>query len=199
VRLYGLTGGIASGKSTAAHFFRELGVPVIDADQISRLLVQPGEPALIEIGQAWPGVIRSDHQLDRKALAEVVFASPRDRERLEQILHPRIQAETLRRAEALAEEGHVYSLYEAALIFETGGDRLLNGVILVSASPESQTRRLVAREGFPTGDADRRIAAQLPLEEKRRRAQWILENDGDPSALQEQIVALDAMLRGIQP
>ena len=136
VRLYGLTGGIASNKIfrlTAARFFAERGVPIIDADRLARELVEPGRPALQQIVQRWPGVIDDAGRLDRKGLAALVFADPEKRLALEAILHPRIRTETLRRAEELALAGHVYALYEAALILETWQRGSLDGVILVSA------------------------------------------------------------------
>jgi dephospho-CoA kinase len=199
VRLYGLTGGIASGKSTAARFFAERGVPIIDADHLARELVEPGRSALLEIVQRWPGVVDAGGRLDRKALAGVVFADPEKRLALESILHPQIRAETLRRAKELESTGHVYALYEAALILETGTEGLLDGVILVSASPATQRARLAQRNDLLPEDAERRMAAQLPLEEKRQRSRWILENDGSKESLRESVIALDAELRGIGP
>ena len=199
MRLYGLTGGIASGKSTAARYFAERGVPIIDADRLARELVEPDQPALEEIARRWPEVVAADGHLQRQALADVVFNDPGARRELEAILHPRIRAETLRRAQELASTGHAYAVYEAALIFETGGETALDGVILVSASPETQHARLAAREGPSAKDVEKRIAAQLPLQEKRRRARWILENDGTEQSLREQVNALDEQLRGIGP
>ena len=183
MRLYGLTGGIASGKCTAARYFAERGVPIIDADRLARELVEPDQPALKEVARRWPEVVAAGGHLRRQALADVVFNDAGARRELESVLHPRIRAETLKRAQELASTGHVYALYEAALIFETGGEAALGGVILVSASPETQRARLALREGMSAGEAERRMAAQLPLEEKRRRAQWTLENDGSEESL----------------
>jgi len=199
VRLYGLTGGIATGKSTAAGFFAELGVPIIDADRLARELVEPGQAALGEIARRWPEVIDRNGQLDRKVLAQRVFGEPTERIALEGILHPRIREEARRRAEALKAAGHVYALYEAALIFETGSDRDLDGVILVSAPVDAQRRRLAERDGLESMQADGRIAAQLSDQEKRRKASWVLENDGDSNSLREQVRALDALLRSRGP
>jgi dephospho-CoA kinase len=199
VRLYGLTGAIASGKSTAARFFAERGVPIIDADRLARELVEPGRPALREIGQRWPGVIDPGGRLDRKALAALVFADPEKRLALEEILHPRIRFETLRRAKELESAGHVYALYEAALILETSTEGSLDGIILVSASPETQRARVSLRNDVSPEDAERRMAAQLPLAEKRRRSTWILENDGSEESLRERVRALDVELRRADP
>ncbi len=195
VALYGLTGGIASGKSTAARLFRARGIPVIDADQLAREVVEPGRPALSEIAARWPTVIGADGRLDRAALAAVVFARPAERKALEAILHPRIRAEAAREALEHLAAGAPYVLYEAALLFEIDGDRELPGVILVSASPAVQRARLAARDALSAADIDQRLAAQLPLAQKRARARWILENDGDEAALAAQVTALDATLR----
>ncbi len=199
MRLYGLTGGIASGKSTAARFFADRGVPVIDADRLARELVEPGQSALLEIARRWPGVVDAGGRLQRRALADLVFADPGERGALEAILHPRIRAEAAREAKGLEAAGHIYALYEAALILETGAENSLDGVILVSASAETQRARLALRNNLTSEDADRRIAAQLPQAEKRRRARWILENDGDLESLRAQVNALDAVLRALGP
>ena len=199
MRLYGLTGGIASGKSLAARCFRGLGVPVIDADLVARELTALGQPALGEIAARWPGVLRPDGQLDRSALGARVFAEAAERQALEAILHPRIGAEVRRRAAALAALGHRYALYEAALIFEGRGERDLDGVILVSASGASQRARLVARDGLTPPAIEARLLAQLPLDTKRARAQWILENDGSEVELLAQVGALNAVLKASSP
>src|SRR5277367_6249521 len=104
MRLYGLTGGIASGKSTAARLFRELGVPVIDADVLAREVVEPGQPALAEISARWPSVL-ADGRLDRAAMAKVIFSDPVERKALEAILHPRIRTEAATRAMKFLTEG----------------------------------------------------------------------------------------------
>ena len=126
-------------------------------------MVEPARPALQEIARRWPGVIDNAGRLDRKALGNLVFADPEKRLALEAILHPRIRAETLRRAKELESAGHVYALYEAALILETNTESSLDGVILVSASPETQRARLALRNDVSPADAARRMAAQLPL------------------------------------
>jgi dephospho-CoA kinase len=199
VKLYGLTGGIGSGKSTAAEIFSELGVPVIDADRLARELVEPGQSALGEIARRWPGVLDARGQLDRGRLAQVVFADAEERRALESILHPRIRAETRRQAKGLEGAGHPYALYEAALLFESGdgegGNGDLDGIILVSATPETQRTRLAARGNLTPQEIAGRMAAQLSDEEKRQRARWILENDSDRDALRAQVVALDGTLR----
>jgi dephospho-CoA kinase len=140
-------------------------------------------------------VLMATGELDRAALARRVFAVAEERKALEAILHPRIREETARRALALAATGAPYALYEAALIFEIDGDRDLEGVILVAASLSSQRSRLAARDGLTPEEIEGRLRAQLSLEEKRSRATWVLDNDGDERSLCAQVAALDARLR----
>ncbi|HUB06999.1 MAG TPA: dephospho-CoA kinase [Myxococcales bacterium] len=177
MKLYGLTGGIASGKSTVAGMLRGLGAHVIDADLLAREVVEPGMPALAEVARRWPACIRPDGRLDRAKLAGLIFHDPSQRRELETILHPAIQAEAGRRTLALAEAGQKLAFYEAALIFENGLDAGLDGVLLVACSPATQLARLRERDGLSEEDARRRVAAQLPLDEKRSRARWVIDTD----------------------
>lgn len=177
MRIYGLTGGIASGKSTAAAMLRELGAPVIDADQLAREVVEPGQPALARIVQRWPDCIAADGRLDRALLASRVFQSPEERRQLEAITHPAIQNAMVSRTVALEAAGETIAIYEAALIFERGLERGLNGVVLVVARPETQIARMRKRDGLSEVEAQRRLAAQLPLQDKASRAQYIIDTD----------------------
>jgi dephospho-CoA kinase len=177
MRIYGLTGGIASGKSTVAAMLRELGAPVIDADQLAREVVEPGQPALAAISKRWPDCIAADGRLDRARLASHVFQSPDERRELEAITHPAIQGAMLNRTLALEAAGETLAIYEAALIFERGLERGLNGVILVVARPETQVARMRSRDGLSEVEAQRRLAAQLPLQEKASRAHYVIDTD----------------------
>ncbi len=177
MRIYGLTGGIASGKSTVATMLRELGAPVIDADQLAREVVEPGQPALALVAKRWPDCIAPDGRLDRARLAAQVFQSPEARRELEAITHPAIQEAMLRRTVALEAAGETIAVYEAALIFERGLEKGLVGVILVVARPETQLRRMRSRDGLSEVEAQRRLAAQLPLQEKVGRAQYLFDTD----------------------
>lgn len=186
--MVGLTGGIASGKSTVSAMLRELGAEIIDADQVARDVVAPGTPALAEIAERFPGVVSPEGKLDRAALGRRVFSSVEDRASLNAITHPRIQAEVLARTEALAARGAPVAVYDAALLVENGLHHAMDGgVILVAASAETQRARIVARDGLTPADAEARIRAQLPLEEKRRHARWVIENDGDLESLRAQV------------
>ena len=178
MRVVGLTGGIGSGKSTVSAMFRELGAEVIDADQLAREVVEPGTPALEEIGQRFPGVVDAQGRLDRAALGARVFADEGERRALEAIVHPRIRAEMTRRTEALARAGQKVVLYDAALLIENGLHRGMNGVVVVSAPEAVQRARLAARDGLDDAAISARLAAQLPLADKRAHATWVVDNGG---------------------
>jgi dephospho-CoA kinase len=195
LKLVGLTGGIGSGKSTVARMIAALGVPVLDADQLLRDVQAPGQPAAAEIAAAWPQVMRPDGSVDRAALGRIVFADPVARLRLEAITHPRIQALTEARAAELAAAGHRLVFYEASLLVETGRYRDLDGLVVVSAAPETQLARVLARDGMTEAQARARIAAQLPLADKVRVATAVIDNDGSLEATREQVERLVAALR----
>ncbi|HEY3588229.1 MAG TPA: dephospho-CoA kinase [Myxococcaceae bacterium] len=178
MRVVGLTGGIASGKSTVSAMFRELGAPVIDADEAARDVVEPGTSGLLEVARRFPGVVDATGRLDRAALGQRVFADPTERRALEAILHPRIREEVARRLEALARAGVTVALYDAALLIENGLHRGLDGVIVVSAPEAVQRSRLAARDGLDEAAITARLAAQLPLADKRAHATWVVDNGG---------------------
>lgn len=180
MKIYGLTGGIASGKSTVARILRDLGATVIDADQLARDVVEPGQPAWEEIRTRWPEVIDSDGRLDRKRLGEIVFADPQQRRELEQITHPRIAERSATLLQEAMARGEPLAFYEAALIVENGLDAGMNGLVVVSAPREVQKSRLMARDGIDHAAAEARLKAQLPLEEKVRRATHVIDNSGPP-------------------
>lgn len=195
MRVYGLTGNIGSGKSTVARLLRERGVPVVDADQVARDLVLPGQPALAEIAARFPGVVAPDGRLDRKALGDRVFADEAERKALNQILHPRIAAESGSRLAALAEGGRELAIYEAALIVENGLDALLDGLVVVTAPEDDQVRRVAARDGLAEAETRARIAAQLPAKEKAARGDFVIDNGGGLEALAAQVDRVLGALR----
>jgi len=180
----GLTGGIASGKSTVARTFRELGAHVLDADRIAREIVPPGSPALARIARAFgKELIRPDGTLDRAALGAVVFADAGKRRVLEGILHPLILDEIDRRVDELERsdpQGVV--IVEAALILEMGRQAEFDTLVVVWADEQQQRRRMMQRDGLSAEDAGRRLDAQMPLAEKRGRAQFVVDNSGDQAA-----------------
>ena len=195
VRVWGLTGNIGSGKSTVARLLAARGVPVVDADQIAREVVQPGKPAHEEIARRFPGAIGPGGALDRKALAARVFDDPAEREALNRIVHPRIAEQVAARMAALAEAGHRFAVYEAALIVENDLHRGLDGLIVVTAPEAVQLARLRLRDGMSEAEARARLAAQLPAAEKKRQATFVIENSGSEEALAAQVERLLAQMR----
>lgn len=177
--LFGLTGGVASGKSTVAERFGERGLVVIDADQVARDVVEPGSAGLAAVVEAFGGeVLGPDGTLDRPALRQRIVDDPEARRRLEGILHPRIGAETMARAMALDAEGVSLACYEAALLVENGLADRFRPLVVVAADAATQRARLVARDGMSDKAADKLIAAQLPLGDKVAVADFVIHNDG---------------------
>jgi len=194
--VFGLTGNIGTGKSTVARLFAEHGVPVIDADQVAREVVAPGTPGLAEVAGRFPGVLTPSGELDRKALADRVFADAQDRAALNAILHPRIGAEVRTRLDRLAARGAPVAIYEAALIVENGLHHGLDGLIVVNAPVEEQIRRLRLRDEMSEEEARSRIRAQLPAHEKVKAADFVIENTGAPELLRAQVTRVVDTLRG---
>ncbi len=190
MKLYGLTGGIASGKSSVAKVLRELGATVIDADLLARDIVEPGKPAHEEIVRAWPMVLGRDGRIDRAKLGEFVFADAAEREKLNAITHPRIAAESHRLAEEAAARGETLAFYEAALLVENGADEALDGLVVVSVPEEVQRARLRQRDGLSEVAARARIAAQLPLKAKVAKATHVIDNAGAPDQTRAAVEAL---------
>jgi dephospho-CoA kinase len=184
VRLVGLTGGIASGKSTFGAALRARGVPVLDADALARAAVAPGSPALGEIARTFgPGAVGPDGALDRKRMAALVFADPDARRRLEAITHPAVRRAMAEETARLAQAGHALAFYDTPLLFEVGLDTAVDCVVVVWAPPDVQRARLAIRDGLGPEEAAARLAAQLPVDEKARRADFVVENVGAPAEL----------------
>lgn len=195
----GLTGGIATGKSLVARFFRELGAEVVDADKLAHQVTAPGEPALEEIRQAFgPGVFTPQGRLDRRALGRLVFADAGKRRELERIVHPRIRQRLEEAVARLKTAGAPLIVLEIPLLFETGEPllRLIDRVVVVTAPEAVQLQRLQARNGFTEAEARARVAAQMPLVEKVRRADYVVENGGTPEETRRQVEQIwEAMRR----
>jgi dephospho-CoA kinase len=179
-RVWGLTGGIASGKSLAARFFAEAGIPVIDADQISRELSQPG-------GAAQSAIQKRFGTTDRTELRKLVFADPAARRDLESILHPLIKLESLNRIKKL---GAPAVVYEAALLVEGGRYKELDGLIVVTSPLAQRRARLIARDGIAPELADQMIAAQLSDADRTKVANHVLENNGTEDDLRAKVTDL---------
>jgi dephospho-CoA kinase len=195
----GLTGGIGCGKSTVAGMMRDLGCRVIDADEISRNLAEPGQPAYQEILAAFgPEILLADGRLDRAKIAHLVFADASKLTTLNKILHPRVIAEEERQLVEIARtEPRAVAVVEAALLIEAGHHKLLQRLIVVWCRPDQQIERLTNPHGrgMSREDAMQRIAAQMPLDEKRRMATDEIDNSGSLTATQKQVAELVARLK----
>jgi len=184
----GLTGGIGSGKSTVAGHFAQQGVPVIDADQLAREVVTPGSPALSEIAAVFgPEMIQKDGTLDRSRLRRRVFTDPRQRQRLEAILHPRIYAEMRRRIQSLQAP---YCVLVIPLLLETRATAMVDRVLVVDAPESLQRQRVKQRGGMEDETLEAILRTQLDRAERLRGATDIIANDGDLPHLQRQVSAL---------
>jgi dephospho-CoA kinase len=193
MHLFGLTGGIASGKSSVARIWRELGLPIIDADVLAREVVLPGAPALSDIrAEFGDAVIAPDGTLDRKALGGIIFSDEVKRKRLNALTHPRIYALSAERAAELQARGEPLACYEAALLVENGMADAFRPLVVVTASPENQVKRAALRDGATEADARARVLAQTPLEEKVKVADIVVDNDLTPEELEEK--ARDALV-----
>jgi dephospho-CoA kinase len=188
MRVVGLTGGIASGKSTVAKMLASLGAPIVDADQVAREVVQPGQPAHEEIVAAFGrDILLADGAIDRKKLGALVFADADQRRRLNAITHPRIAAETQKRLTALGAAGARVAVYEAALLVENGIHRGLGGLIVVACSEAEQIQRAMKRDSLSLEEATRRMRAQAPLEDKVAAATWVIDTNGPMEATRKQV------------
>lgn len=177
--IIGLTGGIASGKSTIAGFFEELGIPVIDADQLAREVVAPGSVGLAEVVETFgEGVLFADGSLDRKRLGALVFADEDARMKLNAITHPRIGALGAERIASYQENAAPYLIYEAALLVEGGLHAGFDGLVVVAVGPEIQLERLMARDRSSREEAEGRISSQLPMNRKVEVADHVIMNEG---------------------
>lgn len=192
----GLTGGIASGKSTVAGFLENGGALIIDADQIARQVVQKGEPAWHAIvAQFGKQVLGPDGQLAREVLGDLIFNDPELKERLNRIVHPRVHQQIMERIRALARQqpGAVVVL-DVPLLFEANMDRALDAVIVVYLPRALQLERLMTRNRLRRKDALARIRSQMSLEEKRVRATWVIDNSGSLAETRRQAVQVLAHL-----
>lgn len=175
----GVTGGIATGKSAVVEQFRQLGAAVISADELAREIVRPGEDALARLVERFgPGILLSDGNLDRKALAELIFADPEARRDLNRITHPAIARLSAARIASLQRQGAMLIIYEAPLLFEAGAENRVERIVVVTAPAEVQRQRLMARDGLDERAAQARIEAQMPLADKVRRADFVVDNAG---------------------
>lgn len=195
--LVGLTGGIATGKSTVAGMFKRCGAVVIDADALAREVVQPGKPAWREIVKAFgKAVLNPDRTLNRPALGTKVFGHPAKLRQLEHMIHPRVAREQRRLTrQAVRKDPNAVVIYDVPLLFEAGIDERVDTTIVVTADRETQIARLKKRNGLSRAEALRRINSQMPLAQKRRRANYVLNGTLSLPELRKQVGSLLRLLR----
>ena len=194
--VFGLTGGLASGKSTVAARFRALGVPVIDADHIAREVVAPGSEGLGAIVEDFgEGVLLPDGSLDRARLGDLVFAAPEKRRALNAILHPRIAARSAQHIAALDAAGEKLACYEAALLVENNLADAFRPLVVVTVPFDVQLARATVRDGSTDEQARARIAAQLPLANKIVAADYVIDNSGEVSTTERRADEVLAAIR----
>jgi len=193
----GLTGGIASGKSTVAAMFQGLGAALVDTDRLARRAVEPGSPGLARVVESFgPGVLGPDGALDRRGLRRVIFSDPGARARLNAIVHPLVLEMVEAELGRLGEEnpGGV-ALVDVPLLFEVGWQARFACVVLVYVPPRLQVERLMARDQVDRKAAEAALAAQMPIEEKRGLAQFVVDNSGPLQETQRQVEEVYARLR----
>ncbi len=173
----GLTGGIASGKSTVSRMFEQAGIPVICSDELAREVVRPGSQGLAEIRRIFGNAVLDDEgKLDREAMARLVFQDRSKRNILESIIHPRVAEEQNKRLRTLERQGHSIVVVDVPLLYETGWEQFVDLVVVVYAPRHVQEERLVNRDGMSVDDARSRLDAQMPIDEKRRLADRLVDN-----------------------
>ena len=197
--LVGLTGGVATGKSTVAKMFERCGAYTIDADLLARKVVEPGTPAWRAIVRAFgKTVLNSDHTLNRRAMAEIVFGDPPKLRRLERFIHPRVAREQVRLTrQATREDPQAVVIYDVPLLFEAGIDTRVKKIIVVTADRQTQITRLKKRNGFSRADALRRIRSQMPIKLKTAAADYLLDGTTARSHLLVQVRRLYRELRAL--
>lgn len=189
--ILGVTGGIATGKSSVTELFRALGLPVVSADELARDAVRVGTEALRQIAERFGAkVLCDDGTLDRESLAQIIFADATARRELNRITHPVIARLAESTLAGLVEAGATHIIYEAPLLYEAGAESRVDKVLVVTAQPEVQKKRLMARDGIDAAAAEARIAAQMSLDEKTKRADYVIDNSGAPAETARQVANL---------
>ena len=192
----GVTGGIGSGKSTVARAFAAHGIDWIDADDVAREIVAPGEPALAEIVEHFGReVLTEDGYLDRRALRRIVFADEAQRQWLESVTHPRIRQRLETHLARMAASEAPYHLLVSPLLFESGQHQLVDRCLVIDIPEALQISRTVSRDGVDEAQARAIVAAQMPRQERLARADDVIDNSGDADALARQVLRLDAFYR----
>lgn len=200
MKVIGLTGGIASGKSFVADILAACGAVIVDADRLAREVVEPGEPAYREIvAHFGEGVLMPDGTLDRKALGRIVFADPASRAVLERITHPAIAERASRRIELERDKGTGVVFYVVPLLIEAGLESTVDEIWLVFVDAETQVQRLMKRDNVPREEALRKISAQMALDHKLAYADVVIDNSGAPEETERRVRDEWASLQGRLP
>jgi dephospho-CoA kinase len=199
----GLTGGIASGKTAVVTMLRELGCRVLEADKIAHQMIEPDGPAYEEVVREFgDGILTTEGLVDRRKLAAIVFADPERLARLNAIVHPPVLAEQIRQLAAIGQaDPYAIAVVEAALLIEAGFDKKLEYIVVTWCTPEQQLERLTASgtgRGLSMEQARQRIASQMSVEEKRRRADAIIDCSGTLEHTRAQVIELFAKLKGME-
>jgi dephospho-CoA kinase len=190
IRRIGLTGGIATGKSYVAGKIKEAGVPMIDADVLSREVVAPGTPGLAAVRRRFgPDAVRRDGTMDRVRIAQIVFKDKRARLDLEAIIHPAVQ-KAIDEFFATLPKRTPFAIADIPLLFETGRDNQFNAVVVVACPRELQLQRLMERNKLSKEDAERRLNAQLPIDQKVKKATYVIRTEGTFEETDAQVVDL---------
>ncbi len=187
MKVVGLTGGIASGKSTVARILASRSIPVVDADSLSREAMAPGQPAYQDIIHRWPEVVSPSGSIDRVRLGTIVFSDHQQLRELTDLVLPRLAQLYKLRKQEWERQNFRLGVFEAATLLEENLESLVDGVLLVGASEQNQIHRLAARNKYSEQEARARMAAQLSWEEKLTRANWLLDNSGDLSSLEQKV------------
>lgn len=191
MKVIGLTGGIASGKSTVTQLLREQQITVLDADAIAWQLAQPDEALWQAYTERYGDrVLLPDRQLNRQAVADIVFAQPEEKQWMDGMAHPIIRDEIKKQLSAAAQAGDRLIVLDVPLLYEAGWDDMVEQVWLVYVNREVQLQRLMARNGYNLHEAQLRINAQMPMEEKRKRAQIVIDNNGNRQELETMVMGL---------
>lgn len=189
--ILGVTGGIASGKSTVTEIFRSLGATVVSADELAREIVRPGGTVLRQLVERFGrGILRDDGTLNRERLAQTIFADSAARRALNRITHPAIAALAEERLRKASREGAPLVIYEAPLLYEAGSEGRVTAVLVVAIDERLQLRRLMERDGLDEAAARARVVAQMPQAEKVARADYVIDNSGSLAETEERVKAL---------
>ncbi|MGE3979016.1 MAG: dephospho-CoA kinase [Nitrospira sp.] len=190
--LVGLTGGVATGKSTVAKMFKSYGAVVIDADELAREVVQPGKPAWRDIiSRFGKSVLNSDRTINRQALGQIVFHDGTELRKLEQMIHPRVAQKQARLTRQAAQrDPYAVVIYDVPLLFEAGIDKRVDKTVVVTSDRETQIMRLKRRNGLTRVEALRRIRSQMPLAMKRLRADYVLDGTKHRQSLSRDVSRL---------